>query len=300
MVAPECAPAAKAGGLGDVVAGLSRGLEIRGDGVVIILVNYAILRQADIWNLQPSNHDLWVPWYGGRVNCTVWFGHADGRKCFFIEPHSAAGFFGRERLYGYEDDSERFAFFSKAAVEFMLAAGKRPDVIHCHDWQTGLVPVLLREQYGELMAGQAVCYTIHNFRHQGTGGEQVLWATQLGRPDYFLDGDRLGDDFRYRGLNPMKGGIVYADFVTTVSPNHADEALYDDGASGLGRTLKEHSGKFRGVLNGVDYEAWNPETDPFVPVHYSVATIEGKRRAQRALRERFWLRGSPRPRPVVA
>jgi len=78
---------------------------------------------------------------------------------------------------------------------------------------------------------------------------------------------RLGDDFRYRGLNPMKGGILYANFVTTVSPHHADEALYDDGAFGLGRALKEHQDRFRGVLNGVDYDTWNPQTDPYLPAH---------------------------------
>ena len=295
MVAPECAPAAKAGGLGDVVSGLSRELELRGHAVEIILPKYASLRHSDIWELRPSYHDLWVPWYGESVRCTVWFGYAHGRKCFFIEPHSAANFFGRDHLYGYSDDAERFAFFSKAAVEFMYQSRKRPDIVHCHDWQTGLVPVLLREQYAEAIPGQRVCYTIHNFRHQGTSGEEVLWALRLGRPDYFLDADRLGDDFRYRGLNPMKGGMVYADFVTTVSPSHADEALYDDGAAGLGRTLKEHAGKFRGVLNGVDYHTWNPEIDPHLPAHYSANGIERKRQNKEALRDRFSLRKSSRP-----
>jgi starch synthase len=295
MVTPECAPAVKTGGLGDVVGGLSRELELKGHAVEIILPKYASLRFAEIWDLQPSYRDLWVPWYGGAVRCTVWFGHAHGRKCFFIEPHSAANLFGRDRLYGYPDDTERFAFFSKAAVEFMFRAGKRPEVIHCHDWQTGLVPVLLSEQYRHMMPHQKVCYTIHNFRHQGTGGEQVLWATQLGRPDHFLDADRLGDDFHYRGLNPMKGGVVYSDFVTTVSPSYADEAMYDNGACGLGRTLKEHQVKFRGVLNGVDYEAWNPETDPLLPAHYSTGGIEGKYTCRQALRDRFWLRKERRP-----
>jgi len=101
MVAPECAPAAKAGGLGDVVSGLSRELELRGNAVEIILPKYASLQHSEIWDLRPSYHDLWVPWYDGAVRCTVWFGYASGRKCFFIEPHSAANFFGRERLYGY-------------------------------------------------------------------------------------------------------------------------------------------------------------------------------------------------------
>lgn len=298
MVASECAPAAKAGGLGDVVSGLSRELELRGNAVEIILPKYASLRYSDIGDLQPSYHDVQVPWYGGAVRCTVWFGYANGRKCFFIEPHAAADFFGRDRLYGYGDDAERFAFFSKATLEFMIRAGKRPDVIHCHDWQTGLVPVLLYEQYGHLMPDQRVCYTIHNFRHQGTSGEQLLWATGLGRPDYFLDAGRLGDDFRYRGLNPMKGGIRYANFVTTVSPNHAGEALYDDGACGLGRAPKEYQDRFRGVLNGVDYDAWNPGTDPFLPAHYSAGRIERKAENAKALRHRFWLREADRP--VVA
>jgi starch synthase len=298
MVAPECAPAAKAGGLGDVVSGLSRELELRGNAVEIILPKYASMQYSDIWGLEPSYRDLWVPWYGEAVRCTVWFGYTNGRKCFFIEPHSAASFFGRDLLYGYRDDAERFAFFSKAAVEFMYRANKRPDIIHCHDWQTGLVPVLLYEQYRAVMPDQRVCYTIHNFRHQGTDDEQVLWATQLGRPDYFLDADRLGDDFCYRGLNPMKGGVVYSNFVTTVSPSHAGEALYGDGGAGLGRTLKEHQDKFRGVLNGVDYDVWNPETDPLLPARYSIGSIDRKCANQAALRDRFWLRRTHAP--VVA
>ena len=295
MVAPECAPAAKAGGLGDVVSGLSRELELRGNAVEVILPKYASLQYSRIWDLRPTYQDLWVPWDGGAVHCTVWFGYADGRKCFFIEPHSAADFFGRDRLYGYGDDTERFAFFSKAALEFMFQANKRPDIIHCHDWQTGLVPVLLYEQYSQAMPDQRVCYTIHNFHHQGTSDERVLWATGLGRPDYFLDADRLGDDFRYRGLNPMKGGILYSNFVTTVSPNHADEALYDDGGSGLRRTLKDHQAKFSGVINGVDYEAWNPGTDPFLPAGYSADSVEGKYEVRKALRNRFWMRDSSGP-----
>jgi starch synthase len=296
MVAPECAPAAKAGGLGDVVSGLSRELQIRGNHVEIILPKYANMRYSDISGLVPGYHDLRVPWYDGTVTCTVWSGYADGRKCFFIEPHSA-DFFSRERMYGYPDDAQRFAFFSTAAVEFLVNAGKRPDIVHCHDWQTGLVPVMLREQpaAADALADQKICYTIHNFRHQGTTDEWVLWGTRLGRIDYFLDADRLGDDWRYRGLNPMKGGIVYADAVTTVSPNHADEAMYGDGGFGLGGTLKQHQAKFRGVLNGVDYEAWNPETDPFLPVHYSATTIERKLRAKKALRDRFWLRHTSGP-----
>ena len=128
--------------------------------------------------LTVAYEDLWVPWYSGAIHCTVWFGFVEGRKCFFIEPHSPDSFFDRGHFYGSHDDAERFAFFSKAALEFMLKSGKRPDVIHCHDWQTALVPVLLYEIYQHLgMDDQRVCYTIHNFSHQGIAGESVLWAT---------------------------------------------------------------------------------------------------------------------------
>jgi starch synthase len=298
MVAPECAPAAKAGGLGDVVSGLSRELELRGNAVEIILPKYTSMHYSHVWDLQPSYHDLWVPWYETAVRCTVWFGYINGRKCFFIEPHSAANFFGRDRLYGYDDDPERFAFFSKAALEFMLKADKRPDVVHCHDWQTGLVPVMLYEQYSTVMPEQRVCYTIHNFRHQGTSTEDVLWATQLGRREHFMDPDRLGDDFRYRGLNPMKGGIVYSNSVTTVSPSYADEVLYGDASSGLGRIIKEHQDKFSGVLNGVDYDVWNPEVDPFLPTGYSLHNVDHKYENRKKLRDRFWLR--KKRSPIVA
>ena len=290
MVAPECAPVAKAGGLGDVVFGLSRELEIRGHAIEIIVPRYAGMRCGDVWGLQPAYHDLWVPWYGGAVHCTVWFGFVHGRKCFFIEPHAASNFFGRDRLYGYPDDAERFAFFSKAALEFLLQAGKRPDVIHCHDWQTGLVPVLLYEQYGHLLGGQRACYTIHNFRHQGLTGPEVLWASRLGRLEYFLHADRLGDDTHFQAVNLMKGGVVYSNFVTTVSPAHAGEARFGDVGFGLGHALWVHQGKFGGVLNGVDYDVWNPEIDPLIPARYSAGDIGSKYRNKEALRDRFWLR----------
>ncbi len=298
MVTTECAPVAKAGGLGDMVFGLSRELEIRGHAVEIVLPKYASMRYDYVWGLQVSYHDLWVPWYGGAVRCTVWFGYVHGRKCFFLEPHSGDNFFDRDRLYGFGDDVERFAFFSKAVLEYLFQANKRPDVIHCHDWQTGLVPVLLYEQYRDVLSCQRVCFTIHNFRHQGICGPQVLWATQLGRPDHFLSGERLGDDTYFRAVNLMKGGVVYSNFVTTVSPNHAGEARFTGHAFGLGHVLHVHQGKFGGVLNGVDYDVWNPETDPLLPARYSVGQLDGKYENKRRLRERFWLRDAWSP--VVA
>jgi starch synthase len=295
MVAPECAPVAKAGGLGDVVFGLSRELEIRGHAVEIVLPKYGCMRHRDVWDLHVCYDDLRVPWYGGELHCAVWFGHVHGRKCFFIEPHPVEQFFGRDRLYGHHDDVERFTAFSKAALEFLVKTGKRPDVIHCHDWQTGLVPVLLHEQFRPALPDQKVCYTIHNFAHQGVNGQQVLWSTNLSRPGYFLDRDRLGDDHQYGAANLMKGGIVYSDFVATVSPNHASEARHGDGAFGLGHTLHIHRTKFGGILNGIDYDVWNPEVDSVIPARYSRENLEDKRENKEGLRRRFWLRKTASP-----
>jgi starch synthase len=296
MVAPECAPVAQAGGLGEVVFGLSRELEIRGNSVEIIIPKYRNMRYDQIYGLCVTFQDLWVPWYGGKVHCTVWFGFVHGRKCFFIEPHSADNFFERSSYYGDHDDALRFAFFSKAALEFMLQSGKRPDIIHCHDWQTGLVPVMLFEQYQQAGFGdRRVCMTIHNFRHQGVTGTEVLRATNLQPEGRFMVRERLADDARPGAVNLLKGGIVYANFVTTVSPRHAWEARVSDQGDGMGHTLHVHQDKFGGILNGVDYDLWNPELDPMIVQNYSADDPDGKYANKKALRDRFLLRDEYKP-----
>jgi starch synthase len=296
MVTPECAPVAQAGGLGEVVYGLSRELEIRGNTVELILPMYRCMRYDRIGYLCVSYADLWVPWRGGTIHCCVWFGFVDGRKCYFIEPNSADGFFERSTYYGDTDDALRFAFFAKAAMEFLLQSGKRPDVIHCHDWQTALVPVLLYEQYQHGgMATQRVCLTVHNFRHQGICGPDVLAAAGLGPVERFTGWDKLGDERHPGAVNLLKGGIVYANFVTTVSPQHAWEARHANEGAGLEHTLHHHGGKLGGVVNGVDYEVWNPEIDRLIPYNYSPDAPDAKYGNKHALRERFWLRDSFKP-----
>ncbi len=299
MVASECAPVAKVGGLGDVVYGLSRELELRGNTVEIILPKYDCMRYDHIWELDISYKDLWVPWYQAAIHCTVWSGLVQGRKLFFIEPHSPDNFFNRGDYYGFSDEHMRFAFFSRAALEFILKSGKQPDIIHCHDWQTGLIPVLLFEIYKyHGLEHQRICYTIHNFRHQGIAGVEVLQAIQLHRPEYYLHSDRLQDNFNPNALNFMKGGIVYSNFVTTVSPQHAWEARYTDQGYGLGHTLHVHKDKFGGILNGLDYGIWNPEIDPHIPYHYTANNLTEKYRNKEALRNRLLLK--PAYKPIIA
>ena len=299
QITPELAPVAKVGGLADVVFGLSNEMEIRGNHVEIILPKYDCLRYDHIWGFCETFSDLWVPWYGGSIHCTVFFGFVHGRKCFFIEPHSGDNFFNRGSIYGFKDDVLRFAFFTRAAMEFLWKSGKNPDIIHCHDWQTALAPVFLFEIYQHLgLHHPRVCFTIHNFKHQGVTGGQLLHATGLNRPEYFSHYERLRDNHNPHALNLMKAGVVYSNFVTTVSPRHALEAKDQDQGFGLQPTLQIHHGKYGGVVNGIDYSFWNPEIDPHIPVHYSVDTIGDKYRNKKALRDRLLL--ADNEKPIVA
>jgi starch synthase len=296
QIASECAPVIKAGGLGDVVYGLSRELEIRGHGVEIILPKYDCMRYDHVWGLHDAYRDLMVPWFDSAIRCDVYCGWVHGRLCFFIEPLSDDNFFNRGCYYGCLDDHLRFAFFSKAALEFLLVTNKRPDVIHCHDWQTGLLPVMLFEIYKyHGMANQRVCYTIHNFKHQGIAGANVLSATGLNNEPYYFTEHRLLDNTYPTAINFMKGGIVYSNFVNTVSPHHAWEARFSEVGCGLGKTLYDHQHKFGGVLNGIDYEVWNPVVDRYIPYQYSSEDLKSKTFNKKALRERLWLNHNDKP-----
>ena len=254
------------------------------------------MRYDHIWGLSTCFQDLWVPWFGGQVHCSVLTGSVHGRTCYFIDPHSDDNFFNRGTYYGCRDDALRFAFFSRAALEFMFKSGKRPEVIHCHDWQTGLIPVMLYEIYAGLgMNHPRVCYTIHNFKHQGTVGANLLQATGLNRPDYYLQTSQMRDPVNPQALNLMKGGIVYANFITTVSPRHAWEAKDAGQGFGLESTLHAHHAKYGGIVNGVDYDYWNPEIDPHIPHRYGATSLEGKYQNKAALRRRLMLADGPMP-----
>jgi starch synthase len=297
MIASECAPMAKVGGLADVVHGLSRELLLRNQAVEVILPMYDCMRYDRIRNLERCWDDLWVPHHGHAIRCEVFSGVSDDIPCLFIRPHSPENFFNRGIYYGAADDAARFAFFSRAALEFMYKSGRRPDIIHCHDWQTGLVPVLLYEIYQALGMGHSrVCYTLHNVHHQGVTGPHILHQAGLGL--HLMAPEKLRDNTHVGAVNLMKGGIVYANFVTTVSPRYAEEIRHTALGHGLQGTLNAHGGKFGGVLNGIDYGIWNPEVDPYIPAPYGVDDFSGKFANKRALRQRLLLQD--KFKPIVA
>jgi starch synthase len=297
-IASELAGVAKVGGLADVVHGLARELSIRGHHVEVILPRYDCMRFDRVWGYTKTYSDLWVPYHNQWVHCDVYFGFVDGIKVFFIEPHFHKNFFQRGIIYGHHDDAERFAFFSKATMEYMLKANKHPDVIHVHDWQTALVPLMLFETYrGFGMTHPRVCFTIHNIHHQGVTGEHILRQIGL-NPAWYLTRDRLLDPRHAGAVNLMKGGIVFSNFVTTVSPRYMWEIRNTDLGHGLQDVLNRHGGKTGGVLNGVDYNEWNPEVDRFIPAKYSAAGLDAKYGNKEALRNRLWL--AQAYKPVVA
>jgi starch synthase len=295
MISTECAPVAKVGGLADVIHGLACELELNGNAVEIILPKYDCMRYDKIKDFSPAYHGLAVPFFNEWIHCDVFFGRVDGLKCFFIEPHSSHNFFNRGGIYGQDDDAARFAFFCRAALEFMFKTGKHPEIIHCHDWQTALAPVLLYEMYAQLgMRHSRACYTLHNVGHQGVVGEALLRQVGL-NPANLMRPERLQDNFNRGAANLMKGGIVYSNFVTTVSPQYALEIKNSPLGMGLQSTLQTHQGKFGGVLNGIDYRAWNPELDSHIACRYSIRNLEDKYKNKEALRNRLWMRHNFKP-----
>lgn len=297
MVSAECAPIAKAGGLGDFVQGLARELVRVGECVEVILPAYDSLRLTALDRPRPLGIELRIPFQGTLIDCQILGLSLDGYECRLIAPRSAQHFFERGRLYGEPDDAERFAFFSRAVVDYVSRPESRPDVLHCNDWQTGLVPVLLAEGRS---AGDRipVCYSLHNVGYQGWVEAELLeWVgLDVAR---LLTPERLADPGDPRRANLMKGGIAAADVVNTVSPRHAWELQNTEQGMGLQSWLQRHGHKFGGILNGIDAAVWNPLTDPLIPAHFGPETLSLKALDRQALRARLGLEDAV-DRPIIA
>ena len=279
VLASEGAPYAKSGGLGDVMEALPAALKrIEGNDVVLVLPYYKKIKENAAYPTECVAHfpmDLgWRNQYVGVMKLT---NRTDGVQVYFIDNDYYFG--GRDgAIYGANDDSERFAFFSKACLSALAAVDYIPDVIQCNDWQTALVPVMLDAQFRHVFPNTRTMYTIHNIEYQG-------WASG----DFF--DDVLGLSWEYRGVldmggsvNMMKGAIERADLVTTVSESYARELMYPYYAHGLDGVLSSAAWKLTGITNGIDVGTFNPETDPNLPAHYNADTFaEGKAACKAAL-----------------
>ncbi|XP_027345236.1 probable starch synthase 4, chloroplastic/amyloplastic isoform X2 [Abrus precatorius] len=293
-IAAEMAPVAKVGGLGDVISGLGKALRKKGHLVEIVLPKYDCMQYDRIRDLRALDVQIESYFDGQLFKNKIWVGTIEGLPVYFIEPHHPDKFFWRGKFYGEHDDFRRFSFFSRAALEFLLRAGKKPDIIHCHDWQTAFIAPLYWDIYAPKGLNSArICFTCHNFEYQGTAAASELELCgldthNLNRPD------RMQDNSSHDRVNSVKGGIVFSNIVTTVSPTYAQE-----GGQGLHSTLSAHSKKFIGVLNGIDTDAWNPAMDTFLPVQYNANDLQGKAENKEALRRSLGLSSADVRRPLV-
>ena len=272
-IGTEMTPLARTGGLGDVLEALPAALAAHGHEVSVVLPCYRGLRA----RARDTGVKLTVPVGGTAVRAEVWECRApNGVQVFLVR---ADGYFDRAGLYGeagrdYEDGAARFIFFAKAAVELARRIVPAPDILHVHDWQAALVPVLVRERRLPFKT----VLTIHNLAYQGSFGAGDFGLTNL-PGEYF--GAR-GVEFFGR-LNLLKGGLLFADALTTVSERYAREILTPEQGSGLDAVMREQAGKLVGILNGADYAIWNPATDALLPERYSAAAPAGKRACREAL-----------------
>jgi starch synthase len=286
----EMAPFAKTGGLADVSAALPKALVRLGHQVTVFLPRYGSIPfpPGDFMGSVHVPVDA-VPRSAGFYRRTL----ADGMTVVFVE-HPP--FFDRPSLYGmgnqdYDDNRLRFAFFSRACLEYFRSRGERPDVFHAHDWQTGLVPVFLKAFYWDdpTLYRSPTAFTIHNLMYQGNFPPDT--DALLGLPGH------LGLDFR--GLvSYMKGGIVFSEMLNTVSPTHAQEIQRDDMGYGFGDILRSRSGDLWGILNGVDYEEWDPQVDGYIVKNYSARDLAGKAECKADLLAAYGLPATP-DQPLV-
>ena len=283
FVASECVPFVKTGGLADVVGSLPKYFNKKEYDVRVMIPKYACIPQEWKDKMQYKTHfymDLaWRSQYVGILEMEY-----EGVHFYFIDNEFYfAGFHPYGNIY---EDIEKFAFFCKAALSAMPSLDFRPDIIHCHDWQTGLIPVYIKVSFNDnsFYHGIKTIMTIHNLKFQGIWDKQkVIDITGLN--EYYFTSDKLE---AYGDANYLKGGIVYADMVTTVSDSYAEEIkmpFYGEHLDGL---MRARSNCLRGIVNGLDYDEYNPETDPLIYANYNAKTfrkekIKNKRGLQKEL-----------------
>jgi len=270
FAASEAVPYAKTGGLADVLEGLPRALAAVGHDVAVVLPLYR-----GIGTRRTVVSSLTIP-VGPRMHFPA-IRESDplhGVRYFFVD---AGEFFDRPAIYGewggaYGDNPERFTLFSRAVIEVAKQVW-RPDLIHCHDWHTALVPVLLRGQYGydPAFTHIPVVLTIHNMAYQGRYGRDIMWRTGL--PGHLFDSGEL--EF-WGDVNFLKGGLLYSDYLTAVSRKYAEEIQTPEFGYGLESVARSRASRLVGIVNGADYSTWNPENDRWIAANYSAADTTNK------------------------
>ncbi len=284
FAASECVPFVKTGGLADVVGSLAPVLAQKGHDVRVILPKYAAIPEKYESQMRHAvDFEVQLGWR--RQYCGIEELVQDGVVFYFVDNRY---YFGRNYIYGMGgDEYERFAFFSRAALNFLPLVGFEPDLIHAHDWQTGMIPALLRTQYSHLenYGHIKTLMTIHNLQYQGIFGIKEVQDV-LSLPDSLFTDDKLE---HYGAANYLKAGLVYADEITTVSPSYAEEiqtGFYGERLDGLLRSKSNH---LTGILNGINTAEFDPSRDGLIEAAYSVDNMAAKAVNKRALQEQLGL-----------
>jgi len=283
----EVAPFAKTGGLADVAGALPRALRALGHDVRVILPKYRAV-DAERHGLRLLVPRLPVPIAWTMEDAAVWAAALGDVPVYFLQQDE---YYDREGLYqvdgrDHPDNAERFAFFSRAVLELASAVDFIPDVFHCNDWQTGLVPTYLRTTFLTAPAYRAcgALFTIHNLGYQGLFRPAAVAVANLGA-DLF---NPFALEF-YGKVSYLKGGLIYADLLNTVSRKYSQEIQTEEFGAGLDGVLRARKADLHGILNGIDYEEWHPSRDPHIAARYSLEDLAGKAACKRDLQGVFGL-----------
>jgi len=286
FISTEIVPFAKTGGLADVAGSLPRELVKLGCDVKLFMPKYFLVDE--------SRHSIKYSWDIGelpiRINGIIRSVHIHQAKLpgsdidvYFIDcPH----YFHRHRIYTNDpDEDERFTLFSKGVIETLQRIQWAPDVIHCNDWQTGLIPLFIKDNYSwdNFYNNTATLFTIHNIGYQGRFSKSVLFSAEIDGK-YFYPGGPVEQD---GGVSFMKTGIAFSDIINTVSNTYSHEILTPEFGAGLETVLNSRKEDLFGILNGVDYDVWNPRTDIHLPYRYSAEELSGKLQNKKFLLDHF-------------
>ena len=287
ILSPEAVPFAKVGGLADVSAALTKALHATGVDSLLVLPLYD---SVDRSGLKILDEELGLFWRGKTPHVRVWQSDELVAPAYFIDaPH----YFSRGKIYGDNDDFERFAFFSRAAIALLRRLDKPIDVVHCNDWQTGFASVEMNRLRGhdEFFKQTKILFSIHNLAYQGLFDPRDLWWLGFGdESDLFLSN---------KTASALKAGAMAADALSTVSPRYAREIQTAEQGYGLDWLMRTRKDRLAGITNGVDYEVWNPETDPHLAANFSADDLSGKDKCKVDLLRRFGLPIQPE-RPIIA
>lgn len=296
FAASEGVPFSKTGGLADVVGALPQSLAASGHEVQVLLPRYRVTKPG---KPLPAAKSLTLPFASGFKYAAIQDGGEwGGVRTFLVD---LPEYFDRDGLYqdkgqDWPDNHLRYAAFSLACLEFLKRSENPPDILHCHDWQSALVPIYLRNLYQDdgYFQKTSVMFTIHNLGYQGHFPPHILPQIGLHAGLFTVDGLEF-----YGKVNLLKGGIIFSDFITTVSSKYAEEIQTPEFGYGLEGVLTSRSDRLQGILNGVDYDAWNPATDKLIPANYSPEDLKGKEACKKGLLEKMGAAEAVLTRPVI-